>query len=112
MFLHRSGYQAPSEPVASHSRKRYRLLPGNPALGLPPPDPSLWIVHYSKAAPRDHIPAASIQMSPYVHAMMQQRRMIQASGPLVRKDFMLHDRANWPTINPPPGIAGRNPSGQ
>jgi Fungal domain of unknown function (DUF1750) len=44
--------------------------------------------------------------------MMQQRRMIQASGPLVRKDFMLHDRANWPTINPPPGIAGRNPSGQ
>lgn len=34
--------------------------------------------------------------------MLAQRRFLQGQGQLVRKDFMLHDRNNWPTINFPP----------
>jgi hypothetical protein len=34
--------------------------------------------------------------------MLAQRRFLQSQGQLARKDFMLHDRNNWPTINFPP----------
>jgi Fungal domain of unknown function (DUF1750) len=88
--------------VASHSRRRYRLLPSNPA--LPSPDPALFIVHYSKAHGRDTIPAASIPIHPQIAQQINQRRAIQAQGQLARKDFMLHDRANWPQINAPQGV--------
>lgn len=104
IIMHRSGYKASGEPVASHSRKRYRLLPGNTGLGLPTPDPALWLVHYTRAASRDHIPAASIPIQPQVQASLQQRRVIQTQGQLARKEFMLHDRANWPVINLPPSM--------
>ena len=30
--------------------------------------------------------------------------MIQAQGQLARKEFMLHDRSNWPTINAPQAV--------
>lgn len=106
MWLHRSGYHPPNEPAATHCRRRYRLLPGkvqNP--NLPAPDPSLLIVHYSRAAPTDHIPAARIPVLPQVQAMLSQRRFLQSQGQLARKDFMLHDRMNWPTINFPPQMA-------
>lgn len=91
--------------MASHSRRRYRLLPGNPALGLPAPDPSLWLTHYSKASARDHVPSASIPLLPHVQALLQARRLIQTQGQLPRKEFMLHDRSNWPTIHLPPTVA-------
>lgn len=91
--------------MACHSRRRYRLLPGNPNLGLPNPDPALFLTHYSKASPRDHVPASSIPVVPQIHAQLQQRRMIQSQGQLPRKEFMLHDRANWPTIQLPTAVA-------
>ena len=103
MYVHRSGYRAQGETMASHSRRRYRLMPLNP--NLPSPDPSLFIVHYSKAAGRDTLPAASIPVMAQVAQQMQQRRMIQTQGPLARKDFMLHDRSNWPQIPAPAGLA-------
>lgn len=111
IVMHRSGYKASGEPVASHSRKRYRLLPGNTGLGLPTPDPALWLVHYTRAASRDHIPAASIPIQPQLQASLQQRRVIQTQGQLARKEFMLHDRANWPVISLPPSMTGRPGSG-
>lgn len=37
--------------------------------------------------------------------MLGQRRFLQAQGQLARKDFMLHDRMSWPTINFPPPMA-------
>lgn len=89
-----------------HCRRRYRLLPGKvPNPNLPQPDPSLWIVHYSRAPPNDHIPATRIPIAPQTQAMLSQRRFLQTQGQLARKDFMLHDRANWPTINFPPQMA-------
>ncbi|EAA59239.1 hypothetical protein AN3930.2 [Aspergillus nidulans FGSC A4] len=106
MWLHRSGYHPPNESVAIHCRRRYRLLPSKvPNPSLPPPDPSLWIVHYSRAPPNDHIPANRIPVLPQVQGMLAQRRFLQSQGILARKDFMLHDRNNWPTIGLPPQMA-------
>lgn len=103
MFYHRSGYRMQGEPMASHSRKRYRLLPTNP--NIPNCDPSLFLIHYSRAAQRDIVPAASIPIPPQLQHQIQQRRIIQGQGQLARKEFMLHDRSNWPTINAPQAVA-------
>ncbi|KAL4784303.1 hypothetical protein BJX76DRAFT_327650 [Aspergillus varians] len=106
MWLHRSGYHPPNEPVALHCRRRYRLLPSKiPNPNLAPPDPSLWIVHYSRAPPTDHVPANRIPVLPQIQGMLAQRRFLQSQGILARKDFMLHDRNNWPAIGLPPQMA-------
>ncbi|KAJ9605285.1 hypothetical protein H2200_009942 [Cladophialophora chaetospira] len=112
MFLQRAGYRASGEPMATHSRRRYRLLPANPGHGIPSPDPALWLTHYSKASARDHVPAANIPIMPHTHALIQQRRLIQSQGQLPRKEFMLHDRSNWPVIHLPPGVARAAAQGQ
>ncbi|OQD68620.1 hypothetical protein PENDEC_c033G03740 [Penicillium decumbens] len=101
MYLHRSGYLPGKENVATHCRKRYRIV-SSKVPNAAPPDPSLWIVHYSKAPPNDHVPAARIPVPPQVQASIAQRRFLQSQGQLARKEFMLHDRNNWPTINFPP----------
>ncbi|KAH8427815.1 uncharacterized protein LDX57_005520 [Aspergillus melleus] len=109
MLLHRSGYHPPNEPLAMHCRRRYRLLPSKvPNPNMPPPDPSLWIVHYSRAPQSDHIPANRIPIHPQTQSMLAQRRFLQSQGQLARKDFMLHDRNNWPTINFPQQMAPQN----
>lgn len=100
MYLHRSGFHPPNEPVATHCRKRYRIT-SSKVPNAPQPDPSLWIVHYTRAAPPDHAPANRIQITPQIQAMMGQRRFLQSQGQLARKDFLLHDRNSWPVINFP-----------
>ncbi|KAJ5160809.1 uncharacterized protein N7482_007813 [Penicillium canariense] len=104
MFLHRSGYHPPNENVASHCRKRYRIV-SSKIPNAPQPDPSLWIVHYSRAPQQDHIAATRIPVTPQVQNMLAQRRYLQSQGQLARKEFLLHDRNNWPTINFPPQMA-------
>ncbi|OKL61635.1 hypothetical protein UA08_03437 [Talaromyces atroroseus] len=103
MWVQRSGYQPPNEAVASHSRRRYRLVPSKvPNPNAPSPDPSLWIIHYSRASQGDHLPAQRIPVTPQVQTTLAQRRFLQTQGQLVRKEFMLHDRNSWPTISFPP----------
>ncbi|KAI1918215.1 hypothetical protein LOZ58_006084 [Ophidiomyces ophidiicola] len=105
MWLHRCGYHPPHESVATHARRRFRLTPSKtPNPNLPPPDPSLWIIHYCKAPSIDQIPATHIAVPPAVHNILAQRRFLQSQGQLARKEFMLHDRNNWPTINLPPQV--------
>lgn len=106
MFLHRSGYHPPNENMATHSRKRYRIVSCK-IPNAPQPDPSLWIVHYSRAPPNEHVPSVRIPVSPQVQNMMAQRRFLQSQGQLARKDFLLHDRNNWPTINLPPQMGAQ-----
>lgn len=110
MYLHRSGYRYGSgEQTATHQRRRYRLMPGHqPNPNLAPPDPSLWLVHYSRAEAAHHIQVARIPMTQYVQSTLTERRYLQQHGQLVRKEFMLHDRNGWPTINLP----GNNMAGQ
>ncbi|KAL8860408.1 MAG: hypothetical protein Q9178_003067 [Gyalolechia marmorata] len=108
MYLHRSGYRY-GEHTATHQRRRYRLVPsqnpnGNP--NQPQPDPALWIVHYTQAEVAHHLPVNQIPVSPYVQSTLTQRKYLQQRGQLVRKEFMLHDRNSWPTINPPGNSAG------
>ncbi|CAG8144564.1 unnamed protein product [Penicillium salamii] len=100
MYLHRSGFHPPNEPVATHCRKRYRITSCK-IPNAPQPDSSLWIVHYSRASPQDHAPANRIPISPQIQAVMGQRRFLQSQGQLARKDFLLHDRNSWPVINFP-----------
>ncbi|KAL8675051.1 MAG: hypothetical protein Q9168_000534 [Polycauliona sp. 1 TL-2023] len=108
MYLHRSGYRY-GEQFATHQRRRYRLVPSqnsNAHPNLPQPDPALWIVHYTQAEAAHHIPVNQIPLSPYVQSTLTQRKYVQQHGQLVRKEFMLHDRNSWPTINLPGNAAG------
>ncbi|KAE8441831.1 hypothetical protein EG329_004284 [Mollisiaceae sp. DMI_Dod_QoI] len=103
MYQHKSGY-GPNEPVAIHARRRYRLLPArNPNNAGPSPDPSLWIVHYTQAEPQDRVPSNVIPIDMRTQSMMSTRQYLHSQGQIVQKEFMLHDRTNWPQIAFPRG---------
>ncbi|EQL31527.1 hypothetical protein BDFG_06111 [Blastomyces dermatitidis ATCC 26199] len=109
LYLQRCGYHPPNEQIATHCRKRYRLTPTkNPNANVLPCDPSLWIIHYSKAPAGDHIPSNQIPATLQMQNILAQRRFLQSQGQLVRKDFMLHDRNSWPTINLPSQVGQQN----
>lgn len=98
MYIHRSGYKPP-EQVATHCRRRYRLLPGkNSNQSMAPCDPFLWLVHYSRTEHASEVPANRIRPNLTV---LNERRFLQQQGVLKRKDFMLHDRGNYPNIKLP-----------
>lgn len=102
MYYYRSGYHPSHETLATHARKRYRLVPtAHPNPSLPTPDSSLWLVHYTRAEPQYHVPSNRITMTAQIQTALTQRKYLQQHGQLVRKDFMLHDRNSWPTINLP-----------
>jgi hypothetical protein len=102
MYQQKVGY-APNEPVATHSRRRYRLMPkfANPSGGQP--DPSLWIIHYSQCDPADRVPSTMIPIDIRVQNTIQTRAYLHQQGQIVQKEFMLHDRSNWPQIAFPRG---------
>jgi hypothetical protein len=102
MYIHRSGYNPSHELVSTHCRRRYRLTPGpNQDPSIAACDPNLWIIHYSKADQGNHYPVNRIPRNPQVEAMMAHRKSLQQFGQLVRKEFMLDDRNNWPIVNLP-----------
>ena len=102
MYFHRSGYRPGHESIATHSRRRFRLMPSqNPDPSLPPPDQSLWIWHYSQTEPQNRFPAYQVRVSDQVRQLSHERSILQKHGQLLRKEFMLRDSANWPTINLP-----------
>ena len=104
MYAHRSGYHPSHEAISTHSRRRYRLTPTpNTNTNLPTCDTSLWIVHYARAESANQFPVNRIPVNAQVQSVMQQRAYLQRHGQLVRKEFMLSDRNNWPTVNLPPG---------
>jgi len=76
-----------------HARHRYRIAAGPGTI-----DPNLWLVHYKPADPQSRIPASQIPITRDVHAMIQMRAQLQQAGPLMRKEFMLVDQANWPKV--------------
>jgi hypothetical protein len=114
MYQYKSGF-APGEPVTTHARRRYRLHPSRaPNHTGPQPDLSLWLVHYAPADPNDRHPSQMIPIDARTQNTMNTRAYLHQQGQIVQKDFMLHDRANWPTIAFPrgqprgPGIYGGN----
>ncbi|OAA64829.1 hypothetical protein ISF_04239 [Cordyceps fumosorosea ARSEF 2679] len=113
IYLLKAGY-VPGEQVAAHARRRFRLvpMPGHP--NPPPMDQNLFIVHYGPSDPDSRLPINAIPYDERVAAIMQQRAFLLSRGMLRRKDFMLSDRANWPTMPEltHPQMAGQqNPRG-
>ncbi|KAK8055271.1 SWI/SNF and RSC complexes subunit ssr4 [Apiospora rasikravindrae] len=98
MYYHRAGY-ALGEPIATHSRRRFRLIPPsvhNP--NAPQVDPSLWIVHYGPIDNNERIPVQMLPRDPRTDNMLQTRAYLQRCGQIQRKEFILGDRVNWPQI--------------
>ncbi|KAI1268943.1 hypothetical protein F5Y18DRAFT_172306 [Xylariaceae sp. FL1019] len=101
MHYHRAGY-APGEPFASHSRRRFRLLPPNAQNpNAPQVDPSLWIVHYGPIDNNERIPSQMIVPHPQTPGIMETRNYLHRCGQIVRKEFILSDRVNWPHVGWP-----------
>ena len=110
MYHQKTGY-APGEPYATHSRRRYRLHPSrNPNHNGPNPDPTLWVVHYTQAEPNDRVPSNMVPIDIRMQQTLGIRQHLQAQGQIVQKDFMLHDRTNWPSIAFPRGRQGQQPA--
>jgi len=99
MYHQKTGY-GPGEQFATHSRRRYRLLPSK-FPNQPTPDPSLWIIHYGQSEPADRLPSSLIQLDPRMGNVLQTRAYLHQQGQIVQKEFMLHDRSNWPQISFP-----------
>jgi hypothetical protein len=97
IYYLKSGYYHPDQ-IATHSRRRFRLVPvpGHP--NPPQPDMSLFIVHYGPAEPADRIPANTIPFTEQTNAILQQRHFLMRAGQIRRKEFMLSDRVNWPSL--------------
>lgn len=93
VLVHNSGFVYPHEPFATHARFRYRILAGPGTT-----DPNLWLVHYKPAEPAHRVPSNQIPIPRETHATLQMRAQLQTAGPLIRKEFMLHDQANWPKV--------------
>ncbi|KAF2735385.1 DUF1750-domain-containing protein [Polyplosphaeria fusca] len=94
MLMHRSGYIYPGEPYTMHARYRYRVLRGPPGQF----DPNLWVVYYMSSPMDARVPATSVQLLPEIQMTIRARSQIEATGQLMRKEFMLRDRANWPNV--------------
>ncbi|KAF9695008.1 hypothetical protein EKO04_006775 [Ascochyta lentis] len=93
VLVHNTGYHYPHEPFAMHSRFRYRLTAGPGTI-----DPNLWLVHYKPAEQQNRLAAGQIPVPRETQATLQMRAQLQAAGPLMRKEFMLHDASNWPKV--------------
>ncbi|KAI0014268.1 DUF1750-domain-containing protein [Xylariaceae sp. FL0662B] len=101
MYIHKAGF-ALGEPMATHSRRRFRLIPPsvhNP--NAPQVDPSLWIVHYGPVDNNERIPAQVVPRDPRTPAIIETRNYLQRCGQIQRKEFILGDRVNWPQIGWP-----------
>lgn len=82
-----------------HSRRRFRLCQTQaPTSNVPQIDPNLWIVHYGPSEKNDRFPAASVGIPSHTQAMLANRAHILQLGQILRKEFMLSDRVNWPHI--------------
>lgn len=101
VMVHAVGYRAGYDSVATHARTRYHFVNENPNHNAPPPDPQLWIVHYHPTDPQRHVPTQQIAPNPQTQQILRERAWLENQGRIEKKDFMLHDRENWPTINVP-----------
>ncbi|KAL2178752.1 uncharacterized protein P884DRAFT_291201 [Thermothelomyces heterothallicus CBS 202.75] len=98
IYFQRTGYRM-GEQIAIHSRRRFRLCPPQvPVPNVPQVDPNLWIVHYGPAEKSDRLPVSAIGIPPAMQPILSFRSHLFQMGQIVRKEFMLSDRVNWPQI--------------
>ncbi|KAK5168725.1 uncharacterized protein LTR77_006034 [Saxophila tyrrhenica] len=101
MLVHTVGFRPNFDQMATHARTRYHFIHKAPSLNAPPPDPSLWIVHYHRTDPHMVLDVRQIPIPHPTRVMMQERQWLEKQGRLEKKDFMLHDRDHWPQISVP-----------
>ncbi|KAK0630129.1 hypothetical protein B0T17DRAFT_211139 [Bombardia bombarda] len=102
IYYQRSGYR-PGEQFTAHARRRFRLSPPQqPVPNIAQVDPNLWIVQYGPSDKNERINVNQIPNTPQIQQMMGFRHHLFQMGQIVRKEFMLSDRVNWPQI-PLPG---------
>nr|POE93563.1 swi/snf and rsc complexes subunit ssr4 [Quercus suber] len=101
VMVHAVGYRPGYDSIATHARTRYHFVSKNPNHNAPPPDPQLWIVHYHPTDPQRHVPTAQIPPNPQTQQILRERAWLESQGRIEKKDFMLHDRDHWPTVNVP-----------
>lgn len=107
IFVYEAGFIPGIEnQLAQHRRVRYRLVA---ASNNAPVEPALEIVHYTQAFPEHRVNVRSVPLTPQVQKRLQDRHFLEAQGGLPRKEFMLHDSSNWPTISTPPSGTPGNP---
>ena len=99
------GYRPGHDQMATHARTRYHIVAKSPNVAAANPDPSLWLVHYHSADANQIMPASQVPVTAQTQTTITQRRWLESQGRLDRREFMLHDRENWPTLNIP-GQAG------
>ncbi|KAK3310436.1 uncharacterized protein B0T15DRAFT_518526 [Chaetomium strumarium] len=98
IHFQRTGYRM-GEQIAIHSRRRFRLCPSQAhAPNIPQVDPNLWIIHYGPAEKNDRVPVNHIGIPPMMQPILGFRQHLFQMGQIVRKEFMLSDRVNWPQI--------------
>ncbi|KAF2661673.1 DUF1750-domain-containing protein [Lophiostoma macrostomum CBS 122681] len=104
VMVHKSGFQYPNEAFSTHARYRYHITQGPGHI-----DPSLWVVHYFTAEPANRIPSNTIATPRDMHGVLQGRAQLESAGQLIRKDFMLADRQNWPKVEFTRGAGAQQP---
>jgi hypothetical protein len=98
ILVHRAGYVFSHEQVTTHQRMRYHLIDKDPS--LPGIDPAFWLVHYGPSDPENRRAVGGFPISPQIQKLMQERLFLEQQGAVLqRKEFMLMDRPNWPTVN-------------
>lgn len=97
IYYLKAGY-IPGEQFALHARRRFRLIPAPGHPNPPQLDMSLFIVHYGPSEQNDRVPANMVPYDERVNAIMQQRHFLLRGGQIRRKEFMLSDRVNWPSL--------------
>jgi hypothetical protein len=114
ILVHRSGFRYGFEQFTMHARTRYRIVGKAPGATMAF-DPSLWIVHYTSADPNHRFPTQQVQIPGEIQLQLQQRSFLEKQGQLLRKEFMLRDRNNWPEVkfapaSHMPGVQGPTPA--
>lgn len=104
IYYCKAGFGPPQEQYASHARRRFRLVPSSGHPNAPQPDPNLFIIHWGPADQNEVVPSNTIPYDQRIHAQMQQRQFLLKAGAIRRKEFMLSDRSNWPSL---PELTGR-----
>lgn len=109
MRVHHLGYRPGHDQMSQRARTRYHFVAKNPSINAPPPDPSLWLVHYHQADHSRWMPTNQFPVTPHLQQTVAQRRWLESLGRIERREFMLHDREHWPQVHLPGGSQMQQP---
>ena len=96
IYTQKQGFRLGQEQFAIHARQRYRLTQ----------HPSFWLICYRPAELRDQASAQGRSIPDSVRVILRERDILgRNQAQLIRKDFMLYDVPNFPSVTPP-GVSG------